>query len=80
PTQLCKSIPTHKMAAKKSFVLRMEEATYAALEKWAADEFRSVNGQLEWMIDKMLREAGRSPRVRPALPPNDAASETIKDK
>ncbi|MDO8367110.1 MAG: DNA-binding protein [Saprospiraceae bacterium] len=50
------------MAAKKSFVLRMDEATYAALEKWAADEFRSVNGQLEWLIDKMLREAGRSPK------------------
>ncbi len=42
----------------------MDEATYAALEKWAADEFRSVNGQLEWLIDKMLREAGRSPKER----------------
>lgn len=52
------------MAAKKSFVLRMDEATYAALEKWAADEFRSVNGQLEWLIDKMLREAGRLPKER----------------
>lgn len=30
-----------------------------AVEKWAADEFRSVNGQLEWMITKMLREANR---------------------
>lgn len=42
----------------------MDEATYAALEKWAADEFRSVNGQLEWLIDKMLREAGRSPKPK----------------
>ncbi len=42
----------------------MDEATYSALEKWAADEFRSVNGQLEWMIDKMLREAGRSTKIR----------------
>jgi len=42
----------------------MEEATYAALEKWAADEFRSVNGQLEWMIDRMLKEAGRAPKER----------------
>ena len=42
----------------------MDEATYAALEKWAADEFRSVNGQLEWLIDKMLREAGRSPKAK----------------
>ena len=45
----------------------MDEATYAALEKWAADEFRSVNGQLEWMMDKMLREAGRSPKDRKAV-------------
>ncbi len=52
------------MAAKKSFVLRINEDTYAALEKWAADEFRSVNGQLEWLIDKMLREAGRSLKER----------------
>ncbi len=57
------------MAAKKSFVLRMDEATYAALEKWAADEFRSVNGQLEWLIDKALREAGRSPKAAKVNPP-----------
>lgn len=62
------------MAAKKSFVLRMDEATYAALEKWAADEFRSVNGQLEWMMDKMLREAGRSPKERKATLPNGEQS------
>ena len=47
------------MAAKKNFVLRIDEATYAALEKWAADEFRSVNGQLEWIISRALKEAGR---------------------
>jgi len=52
------------MAAKKSFVLRIDDATYAALEKWAADEFRSVNGQLEWMITRALKEAGRSPKSR----------------
>lgn len=61
------------MAAKKSFVLRIDDATYAALEKWAADEFRSVNGQLEWMIDRALKETGRSPKDKnpQALPPPD---------
>ena len=44
---------------KKSFALRIDEKTMKAVEKWAADEFRSVNGQLEWMITKMLREANR---------------------
>lgn len=47
------------MAAKKSFVLRVDEETYKALEKWAADEFRSVNGQIEWLVDKALKDAGR---------------------
>jgi len=47
------------MAVKKTFVLRLNEETYKALEKWAADEFRSVNGQLEWIIDQALSKAGR---------------------
>ena len=50
------------MSKKKSFVLRIDESTYAALEKWAADVFRSVNGQLEWIIDRSLKESGRMPR------------------
>lgn len=44
---------------KKNFVLRLDEATYAALEHWAADEFRSVNGQMEWIIAQALKAAGR---------------------
>lgn len=44
---------------KKSFVLRIDAQTFAALEKWAADDFRSVNGQLEWLIHKALKDAGR---------------------
>lgn len=47
------------MASKKNFVLRIDEEIYKALEKWAADEFRSVNGQIEWIIDKSLKEVGR---------------------
>lgn len=49
------------MAAKKNFVLRLDEEVYKALEKWASDEFRSVNGQLEWLIDKALKDSGRKP-------------------
>ena len=44
---------------KKSFVLRINGETMSALEKWAADEFRSVNGQLEFLITDALRKAGR---------------------
>ena len=47
------------MAQKKPFVLRLDPDVLKAIEKWAADEFRSSNGQLEWIITKALKEAGR---------------------
>jgi hypothetical protein len=47
------------MAGKKSFVLRVDAETMKRIEKWAADEFRSVNGQIEWILNKSLKEAGR---------------------
>jgi len=47
------------MAKKKPFVLRISLETMEAVEKWAADEFRSTNGQIEWIIDKALKENGR---------------------
>lgn len=43
----------------KSFILRIDTDTMNALEKWAADEFRSVNGQIQWIIADALRRAGR---------------------
>ncbi|OFX59998.1 MAG: Arc family DNA binding domain-containing protein [Bacteroidetes bacterium GWB2_41_8] len=48
------------MAKKKSFVLRIDPDVYDALEKWAAQEFRSANGQIEWIIAKALRDARRT--------------------
>ena len=45
--------------AKKSFVLRIDEALYKSLEKWAGDDFRSVNGQIEWLLHQKLTETGR---------------------
>jgi hypothetical protein len=45
--------------AKKAFVLRIDPEKLAAIEKWAADEFRSSNGQLEWIIDQALKQSGR---------------------
>lgn len=49
--------------SKKSFILRIDEQSFAALEKWAADDYRSINGQIEWIIAKALREQGRQPPV-----------------
>lgn len=48
------------MAKKKSFVLRIDPEVYDAIEKWAAQEFRSANGQIEWIINKALRDARRT--------------------
>ncbi|MCR9063695.1 MAG: Arc family DNA binding domain-containing protein [Cytophagales bacterium] len=47
------------MSKKKTFVLRINPDTFKQIEKWADDEFRSVNGQLEWMINKCLKDAKR---------------------
>ena len=47
------------MSEKKSFALRIDSETMKAIEKWAADEFRSVNGQIEWILSKALKEAKR---------------------
>ena len=43
----------------KSFVLRIDAETMSALERWVADEFRSINGQLQWIINEALRKSGR---------------------
>lgn len=43
----------------KNFVLRIDAATLEAVERWAAEEFRSINGQLQWIIDDALIRAGR---------------------
>jgi len=44
---------------KRKFVLRLKEETMKSVEKWAADEFRSINGQLEWIITQALRDQRR---------------------
>jgi|TARA_B110001452_G_scaffold88123_1_gene72087 hypothetical protein len=50
------------MAKKKAFALRVNEDLLKAIEKWAADEFRSTNGQIEWMLTQALKDAKRSPK------------------
>lgn len=47
------------MSKKKTFVLRLSPEMYEALERWAQDEFRSVNGQIEYMMRESLHKAGR---------------------
>lgn len=44
---------------KKSFIIRIDPDKLSAIEKWASDEFRSTNGQIEWILDQALRKSGR---------------------
>jgi len=67
------------MPGKKSFVLRLEEDMFRVIEKWAADEFRSVNGQIEWMLSQKLREAGRIRQSRTISPDNKEDKSKEKD-
>jgi hypothetical protein len=48
------------MSEKKAFVLRINPETLKELERWADDEFRSVNGQIEYLLLKALKENGRN--------------------
>jgi len=47
------------MKSKKAFALRIEANIFMALEKLAKEEFRSTNSQIEWMLSKQLKDAGR---------------------
>ena len=55
---------SNKETSTKSFVLRVDAETMDAIEAWAADEFRSINGQLQWIIAEALRKNGRQPKKR----------------
>ncbi|MCB2208827.1 MAG: Arc family DNA-binding protein [Bacteroidetes bacterium] len=51
------------MSKKKAFVLRIQPQMMEALEKWAADDFRSVNGQIEYLLNESLKKAGRKKKT-----------------
>ena len=59
------------MAERKPFLLRLEPGVHQALQAWAEDELRSLNGQIEYLLRDALRRAGRSPRRGGAPPAQD---------
>ena len=63
-----------KKNENKSFVLRVDAATMDALERWAEDEFRSINGQLQWIIADALRRSGRLKKSKVATADAEAVS------
>jgi len=72
------------MAERKQILLRLDPAVHDALAKWAADEMRSTNAQIEFMLRRALGEAGRLPRDagkmrRPGRPRSDDANDQEAD-
>ena len=57
------------MAERKGFLLRLDPRLYEALQHWAGDELRSLNGQIEYLLRRELEKAGRLPGGRSAPPP-----------
>ena len=53
------------MADRKSFLLRIDAAVLEAVQRWANDDLRSLNAQIEFVLRDALRRAGRPPRERP---------------
>jgi hypothetical protein len=67
------------MSKRDSFLLRLRPEVMDALRRWADDEFRSVNGQIEFVLARALQQAGRlpaSPAASPCDPPNAEPSPT----
>ena len=62
------------MAEKKKFLLRIDSKLYAALEKWAADELRSINAQIEFLLSNAVKSAGRQSTVKPENENTDTKS------
>ena len=70
-----------KESSIKSFVLRVDTETMDAIEKWAADEFRSTNGQLQWITAEALRKSGRLKKKssKTGNKPEESEGEQVED-
>lgn len=60
------------MAERKPFLLRLDPEILEALQKWADDELRSVNGQIDFLLRQSLKKAGRLPKKKPSSEDSDA--------
>ncbi len=70
------------MAARKQYPLRIDPEVWAAVERWAADEMRSANGQVEWILRDALRRAGRLPKKGDSASSgenNDASKQWLRE-
>ena len=56
------------MAKTKNFILRLDSTMMDAIEAWAADEFRSTNGQIQWILAEALKKSGRMKKQKKPIP------------
>jgi hypothetical protein len=63
---------------RKGFLLRLDPATMEALRVWADDDLRSLNGQMEFLLRRALRDAGRLPSARGARPAASSSTKTVE--
>jgi len=66
------------MPDSKRFLLRLDPRLFEALRRWAEDDLRSINAQIEYLLTEQARRAGRLPK-HPAPPPDDAAGDELED-
>jgi hypothetical protein len=67
------------MSEKKKFLLRIDGNVYAALEKWAADDLRSINAQIEFLLTDAIKKSGRFISKNP-LPQNDSSESDTENQ
>lgn len=65
------------MAERKPFLLRLDPELHAALQRWADDELRSLNAQIEFLLRRALRDAGRAPKPAAEEPASNATQENV---
>lgn len=70
------------MPERKAFLLRVDREVLEAVQRWANDDLRSLNGQIEFLLRRALRDGGRAPRSSPRMksaPDSDAEPSTVQD-
>jgi hypothetical protein len=69
------------MAESKRFLLRLDPDLFEALRRWADDDLRSINAQIEYLLTDQARRAGRLPGRRPRtpLPPEDESNQALAE-
>jgi hypothetical protein len=68
------------MAQRKPFLLRIDPAVFEALQRWAADDLRSLNGQIEFLLRRALTERGRTKPEEPPPPTTPSADESSEEQ